>query len=195
MTTILRTRTSQPQSPVGIDWGNPITRGLSIAINAAGYNFAQSRVPCATNSTAFSWVRGSPRILDTGVANPTALGHSCLIFVKHTSLLGGTGETYISNTVAATRLIESEIRRERGVNKKDISPDIDSGKKLFETISEFISRYSNRENNAEAVNLAILKIEKIFKVAVNQWRVKTKRRHGFKGIAQRLHAGHDVAGH
>jgi hypothetical protein len=71
----------------------------------------------------------------------------------------------ISNIVTVTRLIESEIKRERLKIKKDVNPDLDSGKKLLETVSEFISRYSNRENDLESINKAILKIEKIFKMS------------------------------
>lgn len=91
--------TSQPQRPTGIDWTNPVCRGLMIAVNAAGYNFAQAKVAIQRES-AFSWVRGTPNIIDTGIANASVAGHTCLVLVRHPSLSGSNPETYLTNTVA-----------------------------------------------------------------------------------------------
>jgi transglutaminase-like putative cysteine protease len=69
----------------------------------------------------------------------------------------------ISNVVEVTRMIDSEISRERKNNKKSNGIDLDSGKRLFETVQEFIKRFANRDNARfdEALN----KIEKIFKIS------------------------------
>ncbi len=69
----------------------------------------------------------------------------------------------MSNVIQVTKLIDQETTRERKSDKKFEGIDLDSGKKLFETIQEFINRFSNREPTrfAEAIN----RIEKIFKIS------------------------------
>lgn len=96
----MATRYSQPQSGARIDWANPITRGLKIAVNSAGYNFAQTRV-VTEKGIAFSWARGAPNPIDTLVSNAAVSSHSCLVFARHPSLSGFAAETYLSNTVTS----------------------------------------------------------------------------------------------
>lgn len=93
------TRTSQPQQPVGIDWSNPLTRGLRVAVNAAGYNIARPSI-ATDKGKAFSWVRGTPNAIDTGVVNAAVSGHTCLVFARHPSLLTSYPEAYLSSSVA-----------------------------------------------------------------------------------------------
>lgn len=108
-------RTSQPKTPVSIDWSNPITRGLefvylpglpsdsskkirNLAVFGSGVSSRGSSLTSIANTASSGLRINSGKILG-GLSNSTVLG------VAETNLPTGTGNGYIENNA---RLIYCE---------------------------------------------------------------------------------------
>jgi len=94
---------SQPQFPVGVNWGNPITKQLVYASNFGAGNLVTSTTPLTKIPTergvASSWVRTTVNPINTGIVNSNVVGHTFFGLMRHPSLLSTTSEAYITNRV------------------------------------------------------------------------------------------------
>ena len=107
----LRIWTRQPQKLIGIDWTNPLSRGLKVAIcpTLGMFNVAEARPITATspinnlataNGLAYSWSRATANPIDTQYLNASLTEHSCFVLVRHPSLSLESAECYIGSRVS-----------------------------------------------------------------------------------------------
>jgi hypothetical protein len=89
---------SQPQEIAGIDWSNPITRGLAFAVTPLGNLVGPPKGP---TRPGISWIfdPAVPTPIDTGVAAPSVAEHSAVILARHPSMSGARNPQYLGTRV------------------------------------------------------------------------------------------------